>query len=223
MQRQLKIAEIVLVIDSGQVDWASKPDSSYRLFQTEQEDADVQVDVHWQPVDRECLGEEVLSVRQAAAPSSPAFRVYRDGRGFWCFEVSIGGYPLFVSRVAVFQPDFRRGDVYVEVTRKDAAVYPFPLAPPLDRILLAHYLARRGGLLLHGCGVAQDGVGHVFVGQSGAGKTTLARLWAEQGDATVLGEECLILRKKDSRFWVYGTPWTGEAELCSAIGVPISL
>jgi hypothetical protein len=123
--------------------------------------------------------------------------------------------------VAVFQPDFRQGDVYVELAERDLAIYPYPLTAPLDRVLFVNIITHGLGLMLHACGVVVDGKGYVFAGPSNAGKTTLARLWHAFSDATVLGDECLILRRKDDQFWVYGTPWVGEAGLFSPRGVPV--
>lgn len=77
-------------------------------------------------------------------------------------------------------------------------------------------------MLIHGCGVIHEGHGLIFVGPSGAGKTTLARLWSQFDNAVVLGEECLALRTRDSRFWVFGTPWIGESQACSPLGAPVA-
>jgi hypothetical protein len=107
------------------------------------------------------------------------------------------------------------------LVRKDLPVYPYPIASPLDRVLFINLMAGREGMLLHGCGVAFEGFGHLFVGPSRAGKTTLARLWAACDDVMVLGDESLILRKLGSQYWVYGTPWASEPGLCSHLGFPL--
>ena len=51
---------------------------------------------------------------------------------------------------------------------------------------------------------------------AGYGKSTLARLWNRQKDVTVLSDDRTIVRKKDGHYWMYGTPWHGEAKF----GVP---
>ena len=67
------------------------------------------------------------------------------------------------------------------------------------RLACALWLLPRGGLLLHGACVEHEGRGHVFVGRSGAGKTTLAgRLGAR-----VISDEVTCL--KDGR--VQGHPF----------------
>ena len=67
------------------------------------------------------------------------------------------------------------------------------------RLACALWLLPRAGLLLHGACVEHEGRGHVFVGRSGAGKTTLAgRL-----SARVISDEVTCL--KDGR--VHGHPF----------------
>lgn len=67
---------------------------------------------------------------------------------------------------------------------------------PPDRQLLWHLLERarmidwasRGGLLLHGCGIENQGRVRIFLGPSGSGKTTLAR---KHRQARVVSDEFL--------------------------------
>lgn len=63
------------------------------------------------------------------------------------------------------------------------------------------------GLLLHACGVERHGAGYVFVGPSGAGKTTVARL--APGYGQVLSDENVILRVGDGGPQLWSTPFWG--------------
>lgn len=221
MRRQLQVAGVALSIDSDDLPWDFEPDSSYRLFRVEAPDVEVLVDVHWHHPGIGDLGEVVFSARDVPGRFPPNWRLYRSNRGMWSLEVNAAAYPVFRRRVAVFEPDFRRGNVYVELTRRDLAAYPYPLSAPLDRVLFVHIVTHGLGLMLHACGIVHDGKGYIFAGPSNAGKTTLCRLWAKTGEVTVLGDECLILRRQGSQFWVYGTPWVGEAGLSSPMGAPV--
>jgi hypothetical protein len=69
-------------------------------------------------------------------------------------------------------------------------------------------LAREGGLLLHAAGVVTERDGWIFTGDSGTGKSTIAR-WFTASGATVLNDERIILRKVEGQFRVWGTPWVG--------------
>ena len=118
----------------------------------------------------------------------------------WSLEANASAYPVFQRRIAVFERDFRRGKVYVELTRRDLAAYPYPLSAPLDRVLFVNIVTHGLGLMLHACGIVQNGKGYIFAGPSNAGKSTLSRLWAKASEATILGDECLVLRKEGSQF-----------------------
>ena len=96
-----------------------------------------------------------------------------------------------------------------------------PLAYPLDELLIASILGEGIGVELHGCGIVVDGRGYLFVGQSGAGKTTTARLWLEHDAPRILSDDRIIVRKSNEGFRIYGTPWHGEAEICDATDAPL--
>jgi hypothetical protein len=76
------------------------------------------------------------------------------------------------------------------------------------RVIFATLLPRVGGLLIHGCGLRHASVGVVFPGQSGAGKTTLARKAPDADD--VLSDEIVAVRRLDDGWRVFGTPFWGD-------------
>ena len=77
----------------------------------------------------------------------------------------------------------------------------------LIRILLSKLLLSRSGFLLHAATVMRDGRAHVFTGQSGAGKSTVASL---SPVGSVLTDEISLLRKFDNAWQAFGTPFWGE-------------
>jgi hypothetical protein len=221
LKKQLQIAGVTLAIESKEHRWDFEADSRYRPFEVNGQEADVQLRVHWHALGINDLGERVFSARDMPGRYPPNWRLYLSDQGMWNLEVNASGYPVIRQRLAVLRPDFRQGDVYVELKDRDLGVYPYPLGAPLDRVLFVHLVTHGLGVMVHACGVVQDGKGYLFAGPSDAGKTTLARLWASHSHATILGDECLILRKRDDRFWIYGTPWVGEAGLFSPDGAPV--
>lgn len=76
------------------------------------------------------------------------------------------------------------------------------------RVIYAWLCLNTDGLLLHSSGVVRQGVGYVFFGPSGAGKTTTSRLAARE--ATVLSDDLVIIRKKGEQYYLFGVPFKGE-------------
>ena len=80
-----------------------------------------------------------------------------------------------------------------------------PLEYPLDGLILYYLTVIKGDILIHASGVNYNGTGYLFSGVSGKGKTTIARLWENNG-AKVIHDDRLIIRKTESGFRMYNTP-----------------
>jgi hypothetical protein len=81
-------------------------------------------------------------------------------------------------------------------------------------------LSRSKGALLHACGIYDRGSGYLFLGISGHGKSTIAKIWFDN-KSIVLNDDRIIIREKDGEFWMYGTPWHGDFKELSLKGLPI--
>lgn len=77
------------------------------------------------------------------------------------------------------------------------------------RWISAVELLSRSGLLLHACSAMAGGAAHLFLGPSGAGKTTIA---AESDVDAVLCDEVSIIAREESRWWAYPSPFWGLEE-----------
>lgn len=133
------------------------------------------------------------------------------------------------THTLVVSPDFTSGDVYLD---KKSGNYPFVY--PLDEVLMINLLGKGRGVFVHACGVNNNGSeGLLFAGTSRAGKSTIANLWKCSGmsadksqqlkvkDTTILSDDRIIIRKMAGRFWIYGTPWHGDAKACSPEKSPL--
>jgi hypothetical protein len=155
-----------------------------------------------------------------------------DSGSLWQLYQNNGSY-LFTFHASVFGPipyklvrtkrDFTHSEVSLHRPYFDPDEPIYPLEYPLDELLLVNLLAMGRGVEVHGCGVVDpSGDGHLFIGQSGAGKSTMARLWQDTPGVTILSDDRMILRQIDSKLWMYGTPWHGEAMLASPERAPLT-
>ncbi|MFH0825414.1 MAG: hypothetical protein V2B18_21895, partial [Pseudomonadota bacterium] len=151
-----------------------------------------------------------------------------ESPGDWRFCRS-RGQDFFVSgfsdrnerpeRVALFDRECTSIDVFDSVPPSDEDRANILTDWPFCQVLTACLLGRGRGLLVHSCGVSDSGRGLLFVGNSGHGKSTMARLWA--GRAIILNDDRIIIRRREDIFLMYGTPWHGDVKSCFPESVPV--
>lgn len=95
----------------------------------------------------------------------------------------------------------------------------------LDTILMLLYTfasATHNTLLMHASAVECDGKAYLFLGKSGTGKSTHARLWTEQiSGATLLNDDNPVVRIIDGNAYVFGSPWSGKTPYHIARSLPL--
>lgn len=122
---------------------------------------------------------------------------------------------------AVFNADFRSGEILTNLEYSQNQQRSIPLLYPLMELLFANLLSTGYGILVHACAVKLGDSGLLFPGNSGAGKSTLARLFAQNPEIRLLSDDRVILRRMETGFRIYGTPWHGDARTFSAESVPL--
>lgn len=203
--RGLAVAGLRISVESPPAlpwDW---PDGPLRRFAATPIEPDVEVGVRVARIEAPPAG----ALRYDS--DGGIFDVAREGRD-WLIALRIRGE---LQRLARFDAGFRQGEVIVAPDSFYAREAHYPLAYPLDELLFLHHLARRGGLLVHACGVERAGRALLFTGPSGAGKTTIARWMLRDGRYRVLSDDRVALRPLGGGFQAFGTPWHGDAPLAS--------
>ena len=113
--------------------------------------------------------------------------------------------------------DFSAGSLFTRTTDPQPR---FVFNYPCDQVLLINRMALLGAGVVHGCGIAFEGRAYLFCGRSGAGKTTIARLWRDAG-ATILNDDRMIVRNEEGSAWSGSTPWHGEEKDVHAACLPL--
>ena len=79
------------------------------------------------------------------------------------------------------------------------------------RIAFAQAVLMRDGISIHASAVAADGKAWLFLGKSGTGKSTHARLWLRNiPGARLLNDDNPTVRLVDGQAIAFGTPWSGK-------------
>jgi hypothetical protein len=178
-------------------------DGTARRFLADVDDPDVRIRVA-----RDVLTE--VDAGQKIFDSGSVWRLF-DDRSMYRIRFRSDRLGPVPYKEARFTKDFTEGDVRLHRPYFDDAEPVNPLEYPLDELLMVHLLSQGRGAEIHACGLVDAfGQGHLFVGHSGAGKTTMARLWESPG-VTILSDDRVVLRRNDGEIWMYGTPWHGEA------------
>lgn len=154
-----------------------------------------------------------------------------DSGGLWNLYKSDGKYIISLVapalgpvpyQIAVMDHAFTSGDIYVADAEYTGKEQVDPLLYPFDEVLLVNLLAQGRGIEVHACGVELDGQALLFLGPSGSGKSTLAELWKTVPQATILGDDRIIIRCVEGQPLAYGTPWHGDARSFSPRGSRLS-
>ena len=140
------------------------------------------------------------------------WRQDEEGQDTICGHTELGE-PVFEFRFGgktagwlVCTPGYRSGTLHLSGLHSKAA---------LDNalmILFAMASACTGTVLFHSAVVSLDGRGYMFLGKSGTGKSTHARLWLQNISGTELmnDDNPAVRVKPDGTAVVYGTPWSGK-------------
>ena len=108
-----------------------------------------------------------------------------------------------LQQIAYWNQENRSWQVYV-LESQDGAIDP--LAYPLGPLIWYFLSTIEDILMIHGSAVILDQQTRVFSGFSGVGKSTMAKLWEQNRQATIINDDRLILRKIENEWFVYNTP-----------------
>lgn len=203
----LDIAEYKLMFQAKGKGFDLVPSSSQKSFLTTSKKFDLAINVLRGPVKVPPGSEEVFKAPYVEEVNGKALKKSED---FWTVHKH-GDYilvhttmPLSESvneAMIVIRPGEKAWDIILD--SKDETINP--LAYPLDGLLIYYLTALNGDIFIHGSGVEYDGCGLLFTGQSGKGKTTIARLFDEAG-AVVVHDDRLIIRHIGGEYMMFNTP-----------------
>ena len=90
-------------------------------------------------------------------------------------------------------------------------------------VLFALATADKDTALFHAAVVSRKGRGYMFLGKSGTGKSTHARLWLQHIEGTeLMNDDNPVVRIIDGQAVVYGSPWSGKTPCYRNVSCPLA-
>lgn len=176
--------------------------------------------------------EDMLQIRFSIdrhIPVKKADRVYGVRRfieeygslGEYFITQDISGNESFAT--FLYSHDFRQAEfslVDVEQTGGNDLKSRFNIA--LGKCVL-NCLPIFGGMTFHSSAISYKGNAILFAAPSGTGKSTQSRLWKRYypKETFYINDDTPIIRKKDGKFFAYGSPWAGTSGINSNISAPV--
>lgn len=174
-----------------------------------------------------CAEEEALFTLSIAAGEAPAYseelRQVDEGQDIICGKTS-AGQSVFEFRCQektagwlVAAANYREGQLII--TGHDSKF-------AIDNALMVLYAlatANQGTALFHAAVVSYGGQGYMFLGKSGTGKSTHARLWLKYiaGTELVNDDNPVVRVGDDDQAVVYGSPWSGKTPCYKNVSCPL--
>jgi hypothetical protein len=158
-------------------------------FRAAVETSDINIQVN-------CVAKLTVPPRAKVFDSGKTWRLYEGDAGFqFDFIAAIFGEQPF-KRLHIDR-QFRRATLQMNGECIETLGHSVePLGYPLDELLIMHRLTQEKAIELHSCGIVRpDGTGNLFVGHSGAGKSTTTRLWTAREDVEILSDDRIIVRR----------------------------
>lgn len=170
-----------------------------------------------------------LAVQEASAPAfTEETRQEDEGQSIVCGRTA-EGLPVFdflllgkSTGVLVCEKDFKHAVLFLGEKGNGANAASAAITGmrqfALNNALMVLYALATAGLgtaLFHAASVSYKGRGYLFLGKSGTGKSTHARLWLKYNEGSELFNDdnpVVRLFEKDGRKFAvaYGSPWSGK-------------
>lgn len=110
-----------------------------------------------------------------------------------------------IQQVAFLNDTSTEWQVYSHVLKQNDESFISPLSYPIGALILYYLTLNSNAFMIHASGVWDGETGRIFSGFSNVGKSTLAKIWEEEG-AHIVNDDRLIVREVNGEFFMYNTP-----------------
>lgn len=211
-QISVSISDIGIKVESVDENTGFKPNKDYEAFLGSQI-ADISLYLY----NKELLTQDN---RQIVFNAQDSWQLSKS-KDQYIFDFFSPDYGKNPYKSLVVDTDFSKGDIYSRHFDEGNGQLYNPLDYPLDELLMMHMLSKKRGIIVHASGMEINGEGVLFMGKSGAGKSTITNIFLTDGNNKVLNDDRIIIRNINNQFLIYGTPWHGDIKECSGQKTPL--
>lgn len=146
----------------------------------------------------------------------PRIEMYRREKE-WLFAVSMSRDGEIESAM-ICSDDWREVRLYYKPANVRFAIDNAAM------LVYAFATADKKTLLFHSSVTVRAGLGYMFLGHSGTGKSTHSQQWkAAFDDTTLLNDDNPVVRINEAgEVYVYGSPWSGKTPCYKNLSVPVA-
>ncbi|MCK5221983.1 MAG: hypothetical protein KAR14_10415, partial [Candidatus Aminicenantes bacterium] len=160
------------------------------------------------------LGREIYRI--------PPWAIY-EKNGSWVY-VSIGSEEKKITppQIGVFKNNYSENIIFNNNKRAEMfkqGDFPTLSLSPSDQLLLAQVFAEREACYFHSSGIIYKDSGYLFMGHSGAGKSTITSYLSRE--VVILCDDRNIVRKTDKGITVFGSWSHGDLPEVSPNSAPL--
>ncbi len=155
----------------------------------------------------------------------PPWAIYRKDKAWIYAGIQPEGQEGGLHRVIIFNDGHTRAHVFhpsTELYRQGG--HDSLMMVSSDQMFLARALPRWDAVFVHGASAIINGKGLVFLGQSGAGKSTMVNMLADKlaGRVEILCDDRSIIARREDGFHLYGSWSHGDVPTVSPNGAPLA-
>lgn len=160
-------------------------------------------------------GSEVVELLDESVNDMGHVKVWRTTEGY---RIEAHHELCEQTHVVTADREFR----HIRAAIRWEARYAEQMLSSLLRIVFSQAVLREEGIGIHASAVAHKGKAYLFLGKSGTGKSTHARLWLQHIPGTeLINDDNPAIRIKEGTAYAYGTPWSGKTPCYRNVCYPI--
>ena len=195
----LRVADCTILIRS---EHAFEVEEGYLPFLTDGEPSDFRPEITIDVIPRLDPGmlEGKKQVFEAENEQQKFYSIYEmpEGLGFAIYNQQTYSE---IQQIALLSNDFSHWEVYYDATEQEA----YPLKYPFGPIMLHYLTLKIDAVMMHASCTFDGKKGRMFTGFSGVGKSTISKLWAQDG-SRIINDDRIIIRREGELYKVYNTP-----------------